>query len=80
MSNDNDPVPEKFDMQSDNVNTTSIDRTTQATVTRNELLGQARAFLRSPQVAHEDGPAKRAFLLEKGLTPEEANSLLVELV
>jgi hypothetical protein len=76
MSNDNDSTPET---QPDHVNNTSVKQASQALNTRDDILGQARAFLRSPQVAHEDSPAKRAFLLEKGLTPEEADTLLHEL-
>ncbi|EMD40948.1 hypothetical protein CERSUDRAFT_111523 [Gelatoporia subvermispora B] len=46
--------------------------------TRAELLDKARAFLNSPQVQHEDIVAKRRFLTEKGLIPEEVDVLLRE--
>lgn len=47
---------------------------------RVELLDKARAFLRSPQVMHEDVLAKRRFLAEKGLNDAEIEQLMVELV
>lgn len=50
------------------------------TTNRTELFETARAFLRSPQVVHEDSISKRRFLAEKGLNPAEIDSLLQELV
>lgn len=47
---------------------------------RTELLQRARAFLSSPQVRHEDLTAKRRFLGEKGLSEDEIESLLREVV
>jgi hypothetical protein len=47
---------------------------------RLELLEQARAFLTSPQVVHDDVAAKRRFLTDKGLTDVEITGLLNELV
>jgi hypothetical protein len=47
---------------------------------RTDLLEKARSFLQSPQVVHQDVPAKRAFLREKGLNEFEIDSLLQNLV
>jgi hypothetical protein len=47
---------------------------------RSELYSRARSFLLSPQVIHQDVPAKRRFLVEKGLTDEEIGRLLLEAV
>jgi hypothetical protein len=47
---------------------------------RSQLVSRARAFLTSPQVAHEDVPSKRAFLVAKGLAAPEIEQLLVEVV
>lgn len=47
---------------------------------RTELLQRARAFLSSPQVRHEDLTAKRRFLGEKGLSEDEIEGLLREVV
>jgi hypothetical protein len=47
---------------------------------RTHLVDQARAFLRSPQVANEDLTSKRSFLLGKGLTVEETERVIAELV
>lgn len=47
---------------------------------RGELLVQARSFLTSPQVVHEDTHVKRRFLLEKGLTELEISNLIEDLV
>ena len=47
---------------------------------RAELLSRARTFLASPQVQFQDSDAKRAFLVDKGLTPSEVDKLLRELV
>jgi hypothetical protein len=44
------------------------------------LLSRARVFLASPQVQHQNLPAKRAFLAEKGLNETEIDSLLREVV
>lgn len=44
------------------------------------LLSRARVFLASPQVQHQNIPAKRAFLAEKGLNEAEIESLLREMV
>ncbi|KAG8218549.1 hypothetical protein J3R82DRAFT_4190 [Butyriboletus roseoflavus] len=46
---------------------------------RAELLARARSFLTSPQVRLQDSDAKRIFLEEKGLTPNEVDQLLREL-
>lgn len=43
-----------------------------------DLLTQAREFLASPAILHQDLAAKRQFLLGKGLTPEDADRLLDE--
>lgn len=45
-----------------------------------EIIAQARSFLQSPQVQSHDLPAKRKFLLDKGLPPTEVDRLLAELV
>lgn len=45
---------------------------------RSELLQRARAFLSSPQLAHEDLSAKRKFLADKGLDSAEIDGLLRE--
>jgi hypothetical protein len=47
---------------------------------RSQLVSRARAFLTSPQVAHEDVPSKRAFLVAKGLATPEIEQLLAEVV
>jgi hypothetical protein len=47
---------------------------------RATLLDQARAFVRAPQVVNEGTDSKRSFLLNKGLTTEEAERVLAELV
>lgn len=47
---------------------------------RLELLGRARSFLASPQVAHQDLSIKRKFLTEKGLRDAEIDVLLRETV
>lgn len=47
---------------------------------RTDLLEKAHSFLQSPQVVHQDVPAKRAFLREKGLNETEIDSLLQNLV
>ena len=54
--------------------------TQEASPDRTELLTRARAFLTSPQVRLQDSDAKKAFLAEKGLTPNEVDQLLRELV
>jgi hypothetical protein len=50
------------------------------TMDRGSLLDQARAFVRAPHVVNEDAGAKRTFLLNKGLTSEETERVLAELV
>jgi hypothetical protein len=47
---------------------------------RSELLVRARHFLSSPQVIDQDYESKRRFLAEKGLTDEEIQLLLREMV
>lgn len=47
---------------------------------RLSLLSRARVFLASPQVQHQNIPAKRAFLAEKGLNETEIDNLLREVV
>jgi hypothetical protein len=47
---------------------------------RGELVARARAFLTSPQVAHEDVHSKRAFLVSKGLAAPAIERLLAEMV
>jgi hypothetical protein len=47
---------------------------------RSELLDRARHFLSSPQVVHQDYESKRRFLAEKGLSNEEVQLLLREMV
>src|ERR1700722_2066718 len=47
---------------------------------RTELLSQARSFLASPQIQHQDVLAKRRFLNEKGLTEAEIDRMLREQV
>jgi len=47
---------------------------------RSELLDRARHFLSSPQVIHQDHESKRRFLSEKGLSDEEVQLLLCEVV
>jgi len=47
---------------------------------RSELLGRARHFLSSPQVSHQDYESKRRFLAEKGLSNDEVQLLLREMV
>jgi hypothetical protein len=47
---------------------------------RSELLDRARHFLGSPQVIHQDHESKRRFLSEKGLSDEEVQLLLREVV
>ena len=47
---------------------------------RSELLDRARHFLSSPQVIHQDYESKRRFLTEKGLSDEEVQLLLREMV
>lgn len=63
----------------------AVDATTQSVSThdsgnRSELLNRARTFLTSPGVVNEAPEAKRRFLAEKGLTSEEVDALLHELV
>lgn len=62
--------------QTPNTSQTSVAQQEQ----RLELLDKARAFLRSPQVQHEDALTKRRFLSEKGLTIPEIDMLLQEQV
>jgi hypothetical protein len=50
------------------------------TLHRSELLDRARHFLSSPQVIHQDHESKRRFLSEKGLSDEEVQLLLREMV
>jgi hypothetical protein len=50
------------------------------TPTRSELLDRARHFLSSPQVMHQDYESKRRFLAEKGLSNDEVQLLLREMV
>lgn len=52
----------------------------QGELDRLELLGRARSFLASPQVAHQDVSIKRKFLAEKGLRDAEIDVLLREAV
>ncbi|TDL29249.1 hypothetical protein BD410DRAFT_11556 [Rickenella mellea] len=47
---------------------------------RSALLTQARAFLASPQIQHQDDLAKRKFLMEKGLNPDEVDTLMHEFI
>jgi hypothetical protein len=47
---------------------------------RTGLLDQARAFLRSPEVVHQDAASVRSFLLAKGLTMDETERVISELV
>ena len=47
---------------------------------RSELLDRARHFLSSPQIVHQDYESKRRFLAEKGLSDEEVQLLLREMV
>jgi hypothetical protein len=47
---------------------------------RSELLDRARHFLSSPQVLHQDYESKRRFLAEKGLSNDEVQLLLHEMV
>ena len=49
-------------------------------VDRASLIEKTRAFLLSPTVRYENGAAKRRFLQEKGLTSEEIDALIGELV
>ena len=52
----------------------------QGELDRLELLGRARSFLASPQVAHQEVSIKRKFLTEKGLRDAEIDVLLREAV
>jgi hypothetical protein len=47
---------------------------------RTELLSKARAFLRSPSVASQDMAARRQVLSEKGLSSDEIETLISEVV
>lgn len=47
---------------------------------RANLIARARSFLASPQVRHQDLVAKRAFLVEKGLSDLEIEKLLFNIV
>ncbi|EIW82296.1 hypothetical protein CONPUDRAFT_164918 [Coniophora puteana RWD-64-598 SS2] len=48
-------------------------------VDRDDLLTHARSFLAAPHIRAQDNSAKRAFLVEKGLTTPEIDRLLNEL-
>jgi hypothetical protein len=47
---------------------------------RSELLNRARTFLNSSQVRHDSVAAKRAFLVDKGLSQAEIDEIMYELV
>lgn len=47
---------------------------------RTALLSKARAFLRSPSVASQDVTARRQFLSDKGISGEEIENLILEVV
>lgn len=65
-------------MPSDNNTTPAQDG--QAPNDRISLLEKARAFLISPVVRNDNAENKRRFLREKGLTNEEIDNLMDELV
>jgi hypothetical protein len=47
---------------------------------RTELLSKARVFLRSPSVASQDITVRRQFLSEKGLSSDEIETVISEVV
>ncbi|KAG1755459.1 hypothetical protein EDB19DRAFT_1901676 [Suillus lakei] len=51
----------------------------QPPVNRSELIARARTFLSSPHIRSQDDTSKHAFLVEKGLTQDEIDSLLREI-
>jgi len=52
----------------------------QQSVNRSELISRARTFLSTPHIRSQDNAAKQAFLVEKGLTQDEIDSILREIV
>jgi hypothetical protein len=60
--------------------TSNVQAANQGELDRSELLGRARSFLASPQVAHQDVSIKRKFLTEKGLRDAEIDALLRDAV
>jgi len=52
----------------------------QQPINRSELLSRARTFLSTPHIRSQDNAAKHAFLVEKGLTQDEIDLLLREIV
>lgn len=59
---------------------TTPDQHPQQSVNRSELLSRARTFLSTPHIRSQDNAAKHAFLVEKGLTQDEIDPLLREIV
>ncbi|KIJ69967.1 hypothetical protein HYDPIDRAFT_78947 [Hydnomerulius pinastri MD-312] len=56
-----------------------VQDTSNAPTDRADLVARARTFLTSPHIRYQDSDAKRAFLVEKGLTGGEIDLLLREL-
>ncbi|GJJ07533.1 hypothetical protein Clacol_001735 [Clathrus columnatus] len=57
----------------------TITETEEQDVNRTLLIEQARTFLQSPTVSHENENAQKNFLLDKGLTEREINDLFQEM-
>jgi len=72
------PAPES--PSQDGHENSNVQATDQGELNRSELLGRARSFLASPQVAHQDASIKRKFLAEKGLHDVEIDAVLREVV
>lgn len=76
-SNDAQRQPE----QTETILETTPDQSPQQSITnRSELVSRARTFLSTPHIRSQDNAAKHAFLVDKGLTQDETNSLLREIV
>ncbi|KAG2156291.1 hypothetical protein DEU56DRAFT_750838 [Suillus clintonianus] len=55
------------------------DQTPQPSANRSELIARARTFLSTPHIRSQDNTSKHAFLVDKGLSQDEIDSLLREI-
>ncbi|OAX44025.1 hypothetical protein K503DRAFT_852908 [Rhizopogon vinicolor AM-OR11-026] len=58
---------------------TTPDQPPQQPINRSELISRARTFLSTPHIRSQDNASKHAFLVDKGLTQDEIDSLLREI-
>ncbi|KAF8351626.1 hypothetical protein F5887DRAFT_938388 [Amanita rubescens] len=78
MSNDQKVKEQDLSQTHEPSSPANLQATDQGELDRSELLGRARSFLASPQVAHQDASIKRKFLAEKGLRDVEIDAVLRE--